>query len=139
MDDPRGKEQTVLFKLIAFLSWHPTATSLNEGNLIVATLTIFVAFDVVTEMYHRLRGQPSSFTTRDKTDFRRRFYIQCVLSLIGWTTVGLIKFRHDIETMVVFIGFGLISCAFFWFEYSIRSLLDSIDWHKVLSAVKTTE
>lgn len=111
--------QQQVFKPIAYLAGKPGVESLNEGDLAQAVLILFISLDILLEIFKFIRGKHHK--TEPKVSLRRRMYIQWVLSLTGWIVLGLSQYsKQGLTATMGFAAIGIITCAFFWMEYSFK-------------------
>lgn len=118
--------KSVIFKIAAFFAGKPDATSLTDVQQAQAVLTVFVLFDLLAEIFSYFRHSPEETTNKQK-HMRRRMYAQWVLTLIGWTILGVSLYQEKGHILGIgLLGIGIIVCALFWMEYSLREIFDRI-------------
>lgn len=113
-----GALQRFIAKSIAWLSGNPSATSLDESDLGIAVLTLFIILDILIELFNLIVRKKKTIGISNEQQLK----IMLAITALGWI-VFAIKFFEEfgIHGVSFAIAFGIISSFFINIIHSIKN------------------
>lgn len=118
--ETNGQVQDIVYRIVSWLAWKPRATSLDEGDLALAVVTLFLIMELPYIIHDFKSGKVKTENNRVTAD-NRHLRREVIIAAIGWLVV-MPGFNREMGWQAVGIAVMLFagSCVFFFAEYATK-------------------